>query len=504
VVSNEDVIDVNGSVDPEKEPNSDIAAETGTAEGTPDPSAANTRRGLRNRKPAQQRPYYHDAQLFEDAETSSEEEDSDESSIDNEYDREMNMNGLPGKSLWDAIAIQMELATGRPRPDNWDDLDLAKHRNSNDEPSKTKHFKGKGRAWKKEGSDEDEEFTPKQKKAAKAAKAKAEKARAKADKGDEKATADDIPKPKKKIGRPRKSNLSEDIVRNEYENDTSVVNGEASTKTPTQPLKRGRGRPRKSALSAEIVRDDSDEDTQAQNPAPEQVQAPASEPAELQPATTTTIDLTTSPRPKPASRPSTATDPAPASTPKKRGRPRKSSVSTTPAKYAKTTDDISISQRTASPVSKPKAARARSSVPGMPTPNMSTGEALVAAIYRSVGMETSYDLKPLKVSDIPAMRARVEAAEKAEAAAKAEAEAEAAAKRDANLEPKTDVGVETSEGTKVESVEKKPEEEGKEQKEDENMVVDDREMSASMSLSSDSELCKFSPLPPSLPLPTLR
>ncbi|KAJ8111557.1 hypothetical protein OPT61_g5872 [Boeremia exigua] len=184
------------------DPNSEQAAEALTAEGTPDPSGSNTRRGLRNRKPAQQRPYYHDAQVFEDVET---------------------------------------------EPDNESMLGLSSREQSAEipAPSKPKHFKGKGRAWKKDDSDEDEEFiTPKEKKAAKAAKIKADRERIKEGKGTGDDEGEDITwalmdaldansteltgrtspehrdgaektngafknptKQKKKLGRPRKSNF---------------------------------------------------------------------------------------------------------------------------------------------------------------------------------------------------------------------------------------------------------------------------------------------------------
>jgi hypothetical protein len=283
--------------------NSD-AAETGTAEGTPDPSGAGSRRGLRNRKPAQQRPYYHDAQVFEDVET--------------EPDHDLSDTPLLSRSPSPEVPLQ----------------------------SRPKHFKGKGRAWKKEGSDEDEEFvTPKEKKTAKAARLKAEKEKARSENGKVDASEGDItsalwealtsetpgslkskdkehdqarktngslsepPKQKKKIGRPKKSSLSGDAVRDGTGNDP-------------QPPRRGRGRPRKSALSSELVHDDSDDDdapaaAETQPPLPKVVENPT--PNDLAPSST-----------KNSSRPSTATSTVPASTPKKRGRPRKSDLNTTP------------------------------------------------------------------------------------------------------------------------------------------------------------------------------
>ncbi|KZM22640.1 uncharacterized protein EKO05_0009666 [Ascochyta rabiei] len=381
--------------------NTDQVAETATAEGTPDPSTANTRRGLRNRKPAQQRPYYHDAQLFEDTETGSEEEGSLELSSPAQSRNNYDMSDFPAGALWDILISEVDRLYDPPNPECGE-----KHMSperlgdvDNDLP-KTKHFKGKGRAWKKEGSDEDEEFTPKQKKAAKAAKAKADKANAKAEKAAEKAAADDNPKQKKKIGRPRKSNLSEDAVRDESDNDTSVLGGETNPQTtPTQPPKRGRGRPRKSALSSELVRDDSEDE------------APAPAPKPVEPRTM--IDSTTPPKPKSTSRPSTATSTTHVATPKKRGRPRKSDISTTPAKSSATGADETeahVPQRRGSSATspanaaKPKTTRARTSIssaPDAPTPvsasasaststpvstaraipNLNRGAALVESLY---------------------------------------------------------------------------------------------------------------------------
>ena len=110
-----------------------------------------------------------------------------------------------------------------------------------------KHFKGKGRAWKKDESDEDEEYTLAKKKAAKIAKA--------ATKGQSNV--------QKKRGRPRKSVLSEDIIRDESDSEFGTKFDETSRNTspaPTKPQavpRRVKARPRKSALSEEIGCDES-------------------------------------------------------------------------------------------------------------------------------------------------------------------------------------------------------------------------------------------------------
>lgn len=356
-------------------------------EGTPDPSAANTRRGLRNRKPAQQRPYYHDAQVFEDVET--EEEDDNE---------------LEVVSREDSLEAPLQ--------------------------SKPKHFKGKGRAWKKDGSDEDEEFvTPKEKKAAQAAKAKADRGKVKIEKTraeeekerkerawnflntllttafseadlspfhhdipeymlgqiDEDSSEDtpkDTPKQKKKLGRSKK-NLSEDTVRDESDND-------APQTTPSQPPKRGRGRPRKSALSSEIVRDDSEDETPAATEQP---------PPQVQRASSPSTDLITPPKTKTTSRPSTAKSTAEATTPKKRGRPRKSSATTTPAtsssKPNRPTNDYNPQRRDSNATdAEPTTTRVKASISSTPddypVPNLNRGAALIESLHPREQSEPSH------------------------------------------------------------------------------------------------------------------
>ncbi|EDU45911.1 predicted protein [Pyrenophora tritici-repentis Pt-1C-BFP] len=189
--------------------------DTGSAAASPDtPNAAtgSTRRGLRTRKPAQQRPYYHDSQLFEHVEPTNGAGQDLDSMSHNAQSRRVSATSL-SRNIDDALLEAIALLEEEPEP----------------EPTRPKHFKGKGRAWKKEGSDEDEEFSlAARKKAAKAAKLKA--------KGQ-------VPK---KRGRPRKSGRSEEVVEDEIEEDKDMV-------------KRKRPPPRKSALSEEIVPDSSDD-----------------------------------------------------------------------------------------------------------------------------------------------------------------------------------------------------------------------------------------------------
>lgn len=400
-------------------PNHARAAADSEDEGTPDPSGANTRRGLRNRKPAQQRPYYHDAQVFEEVET---EEDLD--------------------SELEVVSREESLETPPT--------------------SKPKHFKGKGRAWKKDDSDEDEEFvTPKEKKAAKAARAKAEREKAKADREKTKAenaraydetpditwalwdvllqhtdhlwdpndpdhvgergekkqepqtngsatdttqpapseTPKETPKQKKK-GRPKKR-LSEDIVRDGSDDETLQA-------TPSQPPKRGRGRPRKSALSSEIVRDDSDDETPAASKQPSLLAQETASPEEQ-------ADLTTPPKTKSTSRPSTAKSTTEATTPKKRGRPRKSSAATTPAKSTtkptKDAEDDKNQRRgsTATDTAEPKTTQtlvsSSAALDDYPMPNINRGAAIVESLYPRDQAESSRASSELTPALDPAHRA---------------------------------------------------------------------------------------------------
>jgi hypothetical protein len=201
--------------------NGKLTQDTDSAAASPDPttaSAGSTRRGLRTRKPAQQRPYYHDSQLFEDVEpTNGDAQDSSNTSPATQG-RRVSVASI-SKNIDDALLASLD-----------EEAMALLQEETDPEPAKPKHFKGKGRAWKKEGSDEDEEFSlAAKKKAAKAARMKA--------KGQ-------IPK---KRGRPRKSGRSEELIDEETDEDKDAV-------------KRKRPPPRKSALSEEVIVDSSDEE----------------------------------------------------------------------------------------------------------------------------------------------------------------------------------------------------------------------------------------------------
>lgn len=219
----------NTILDPDDECNENI----GTA--STDPASASTRRGLRTRRPAQQRPYYHDAQLFDDVEPAARGEEDFVHALPDS--RRVSIASF-GKSYDEDLLEQLDEEAVALLQEGMEPNPLER---------RPKHFKGKGRAWKKEESDEDEEFTIAKKKAAKAAKAAA-KAKAKA-KGQVNG--------QKKRGRPRKSMLSEDIVRDESDSDVDKMDGVSRNASQAGP-KQTRGKPRKSVLSEEVVHDDSD------------------------------------------------------------------------------------------------------------------------------------------------------------------------------------------------------------------------------------------------------
>ncbi|KAJ4986852.1 hypothetical protein SVAN01_07657 [Stagonosporopsis vannaccii] len=459
--------------------NTDDTVEALTAEGTPD--AANTRRGLRNRKPAQQRPYYHDAQVFEEVET----EHDDESELGS-LSRERSSEPLP--------------------------------------PSKPKHFKGKGRAWKKDDSDEDEEFvTPKEKKAAKVAKAKAERDKVKMEKetnengneditsalmdilnadraelSDRTAQTNGLPNnstKQKKSRKPRKSSLlSEDLAHEA----PGSGNPQAA---PAQPPKRGRGRPRKSALSSEIVRDESDDEGEAL--------AQAAETAD----TTAPTDLTTPPKSKPTSRPSTATSTAPATTPKKRGRPRKSDTVTTsaklPAKVSEATEEAAQRRdSTATEAAEPKmcvseSAPSAPAVADYPMPVLYRGAALVESLYPREASElatapstATAESEPVQSSapSAEAPLAHVEVKEPvlaSDADAHTDAKADADADADADAKPGEEVRTVTIPSPAVPAASPTLKTEDKNELREErghNDIDDARSAAMSLGSSSDAEL----------------
>jgi hypothetical protein len=211
---------------------------------------AATRRGLRARRPAQQRPYSIDAETFD-----VEESDSDAGNIINQPSSSIQSRRVSVASLAQAPTENdpdSEVLCMLPNAVHLDPEILAilqggvhpdpEPQNGHGRP---KHYKGKGRAWKKEESDEDTEFAPPKTKAARA-KAKAQREQ----------------QPPKKRGRPRKSVLSEDVIRDDSDEDANPgsVNASPPPAASEVPVKKSRNPPRKSVLSAEIIIDNTDEE----------------------------------------------------------------------------------------------------------------------------------------------------------------------------------------------------------------------------------------------------
>jgi hypothetical protein len=161
-----------------------------------------TRRGLRVRRPAQKRPYSHDAHLYDSADPGVEGLGSPETDI---------ISDVADISVVDLDHGPLDRLTQSPGGEY-------SGRNK-------RHFKGKGRAWKKEESDEDQDY-------------KSTKKKAKSKPGDQ-AVA------RKKITKPRKSMLSEDIIRDESDSD---VDGATNMTLATSSQSPGSGKGRKSEV----------------------------------------------------------------------------------------------------------------------------------------------------------------------------------------------------------------------------------------------------------------
>ncbi|KAF2130098.1 hypothetical protein P153DRAFT_366571 [Dothidotthia symphoricarpi CBS 119687] len=229
--------------------------------GLQDDSSATTRRGLRMRRPAQRRPYYHDAQLFDESSAAEEEEleeggepveqENDQPEQEQEEEQEEDIRPTSrGRSTRrvsyaSIIGIDDELLSALDEQSKA----LLQEEDQDDDPNgrRPRHFKGKGRAWRKDESDEDLEFAPSKKK--KLAKAKA------------------LTASGKKRGRPRKSALSEDIIHDDEDSDAATGAGDSMAGSPAPPtpvptpasvtITKKRGRPRKSALSESVATYDS-------------------------------------------------------------------------------------------------------------------------------------------------------------------------------------------------------------------------------------------------------
>lgn len=204
-------------------------ADAGTA--TPNTAAASpegpstssaTRRGLRTRTPAQQRPYLHHAKLFEEAEWAEQNGGNDAKRSPKAKPTKLAQVSYPDEE--DNLLDEEEdtIAVRQERPP---------------QTSAKRHYKGKGRAWKKAEEDEDQDY-----------------------KSPVKTKGSNAPKRKTK---PRKSiQRSDSYVGDEVVSGAEEPLEEPAVESPAQHAPKPKGRrPRKSHhLSEEFVRDDSDSD----------------------------------------------------------------------------------------------------------------------------------------------------------------------------------------------------------------------------------------------------
>lgn len=254
------------------DPVDDVGTPKNTAASPEGPGSASSRRGLRTRTPAQQRPYHHNAQVFEDLVAEPEEQPAAKSPP------------MPKTKLKLTNLRQVFLPENTEKREEQEDVTMIEENGDEEidlEPEdrhpRRAHYKGKGRAWKKTSDDEDGDFkapikikTPTQPKRQTARRKSAQMNQApvlesELDKAEERNTKDD-----------KKDEQAESSTQN---------NAQSSGKKPRKPR-------RSNHLSEEFVRDDSD--TALEEP------------------------------PKPASAKKTAAANSSKSTPKKKGRPRKS------------------------------------------------------------------------------------------------------------------------------------------------------------------------------------
>lgn len=259
----------------------DATTTPNNAAASPDGPGSSSRRGLRTRTPAQQRPYFHNAQVFDELVTDEPEAEPETQPSPPKPKQKLRLTGLAQVSFPE-VQEQRQAQDEDTIPDGNDDGGELMLDFDEPQPLRKAHYKGKGRAWKKTSDDEDQDYkSPVKVKSS---------------------------QPTRKLGRRRSTQMVEDPTeepespapakqpRQEEQANKKI---EPVTKSPTpKPDKRPR-KPRKiSHLSEEFVRDDSDTALD-EHREPEM---------KAEPEKTQSID-SASPAQK---------------TPKKRGRPRKS------------------------------------------------------------------------------------------------------------------------------------------------------------------------------------
>ncbi|KAH7138021.1 hypothetical protein B0J11DRAFT_609638 [Dendryphion nanum] len=255
----------------------DIDKSTPVADGPSPSSASNTpdgpsptsisRRGLRTRTAAQQRPYFHNAKIYEDAEIADREPEVDTKSPPQVRTK------LAQVSYPNSAEVSGEES---PRIGDLTDVTPLSHSPAPEFPfpsEKRRPYNKAGRPWRKGEEDEDEDYLAANKKKSKK-KSKGRKSLEKAIAG-QTANVNPVPTTPSSTTKPgRKSRKS--VLSNEYIGDESDSDAETPPQPPAQPQEqlptsaivnqliddhdstRPKRRPRKSYVSEEFVHDDSD------------------------------------------------------------------------------------------------------------------------------------------------------------------------------------------------------------------------------------------------------
>ena len=280
------------------------------AAASPDGPGSSSRRGLRTRTPAQQRPYYHNAQVFDELVSDEPEAETDATSSPHKPKQKLRLTNLAQVSYPEQVAEDnVEQVEEKILIDDDDDDELMLEP---DEPGPTPraHYKGKGRAWKKTCDDEDEDYKSPVK--GKQKQPKRQIGRRKStqtteqsndgfeDKepiaeqqlgGQEQELVDPIvqssaQKASKKQRKPRRiHNLSEEFVRDDSdtaaeelrENNINLKHTKETTvlpRTPAQKTPKKRGRPRKSDPDS-TLKSSVSKDSVSKDPAPKDTTTPA-------------------------------------------------------------------------------------------------------------------------------------------------------------------------------------------------------------------------------------
>jgi hypothetical protein len=246
-----------------------------------DGPGSSSRRGLRTRTPAQQRPYFHNAQVFDELVSDEPEAEADSKSSPPKPKQKLRLTGLAQVSFPEVEEEREEQEEVTVLEENDDDEELMLE---SEEPraQRKPHYKGKGRAWKKTSDDEDEDYRS-------PVKVKPSQPTRKFGRRKSTQTAEDLAEEPE----------SEELAKQQQHEEQAHKKVEPVAQSPTPKSGKRPRKPRKiSHLSEEFVKDDSDAALEEHRELE----------AEAEPERTQSI---------------TSISPA-QKTPKKRGRPRKS------------------------------------------------------------------------------------------------------------------------------------------------------------------------------------